>query len=54
MRHLDCHESLQLLVVGEVDEAEAAFAQHFLDPIATDVLRLGGSGIDGGPSGPSG
>ena len=39
MRHLDGDETLQLVVVGEVDEAEAAFAQDFLDPVATDLLR---------------
>ena len=30
----------QLVVVGEVNEAEAAFAEDFLDPVATDPLRL--------------
>ena len=42
MRHLDGDEPLQLVVVGEVDEAEAALAQDLLDPVATDV-RGGGS-----------
>ena len=40
MRHLDGDEPLQLLVVGQVDEAEAALAQDFLDPVATDSLGL--------------
>ncbi len=49
VRHLDGDEPLQLVVVGEVDEAEAALAQDFLDAVATDVLRLrGGNTIDGG------
>ena len=48
MRHLDGHEPLQLVVVGQVDEAEAALAQHLLDPVATDVLRLGGGNGQGG------
>ena len=39
MRHLDRHEPLQLVVVGEVDEAEAALAQHSLDAVAADVYR---------------
>ena len=39
MRHLDGHGPLQLVVVGQIDEAEAALAQHFLDPVATDPLR---------------
>ena len=29
---------LQLLVVGQVDDAEAALTQESLDPVATDVL----------------
>jgi hypothetical protein len=38
----------QLLVVSEVDEAEAALAQHPLDPVATDPLGLRrGVGRDG-------
>ena len=40
MRHLDRDETLQLLVVGEIDEAEAAPSQQFLDPVSTDALRL--------------
>ena len=41
VRNLDGDEPLQLVVMGEVDEAEAALAQHSLDPVATD-LRGGG------------
>ena len=49
MRHLDGDEPLQLVVVGEIDEAEAALTEDFLDAVATDVLRLrGGNAIDGG------
>ena len=48
MRHLDRDETLQLVVVGEVDEAETALAQHSLDPVATDLLWCcGGSLIPG-------
>ena len=32
MRHLDGHKTLQLVVVGEIDEAEAALPQ---DPFST-------------------
>ena len=38
-RNLDGDEALQLVIMGEVDKAEAAFAQHSLDPVATDLLR---------------
>jgi len=49
VRDLDGHEPLQLVVVGEVDEAEAAPAQHLLDPVATDLVRKCGRGVsDGG------
>ena len=48
MRHLDGDKPLQLVVVGEVNEAEPALAQNFLDPVATDVRRHGGSAINGG------
>ena len=41
VRHLDGHGPLQLVVVGQVDEAEAALAQDSLDPVATDVLGRG-------------
>ena len=47
VRHLDGHETLQLLVVGQVDEAEAAFAQDSLDPVATDSLGLLGGRLLG-------
>ena len=40
MRHLDRHEPLQLVVVGQVDEAEPAFAQDPLDAVAADSLGL--------------
>jgi len=36
--NLDGDEPLQLVVVGEVDEAEAALTQHILDSVATDLL----------------
>ena len=42
VRHLDGDEPLQLVVVGQVDEAEAAFAQDLLDPVATDPLGMFG------------
>ena len=40
VRHLDGDEPLQLVVVGQVDEAEAALAQDPLDAVATDPVRL--------------
>ncbi len=46
VRHLDGDEPIQLLVVGQIDEAEAPFAQHFLDAVATNLLeRLSGRSI---------
>ena len=42
MRHLDGDEPLQLPVMSEVDEAEAALSADFLDPVATDVRRRAG------------
>ena len=39
MRDFDGDESPQLVVVGEVNEAEAALAKHPFHPVATDVLR---------------
>jgi hypothetical protein len=51
--HLDGHETLQLLIVRQVNEAEASFAQDLLEPVATDV-RGGGcprNGLAGFPSG---
>ena len=41
VRHLDGDEPLQLVVVGQVDEAEAALAQDPLDPVATDLAGRG-------------
>ena len=40
MRHLDGDGPVQLLVLGEIDEAEAPLAQHFLDAVATDPLGM--------------
>ena len=39
MRHLDGHRAAQLVVVGQIDEAEPALAQHSFDPVATDAFR---------------
>ena len=39
VRHLDGDEPLQLVVVGQVDEAEAALAQDSFHPVATDAFR---------------
>ena len=36
VRHLDGHGAMQLLVVGQVDQAEAALAQQPLHPVAAD------------------
>jgi hypothetical protein len=41
VRHLDGHEPLQLLVVGQVDQAEAALTQEPLDAVAADVRGCG-------------
>ena len=51
MRHLDGDRPLQLVVVGQVDQAEAALAQEPFDPIATDVGGHGGPspGVEGLP-----
>src|ERR1700722_17347015 len=43
MRNLDRHEPLQLAIVGQINEAEAALAQHTLDPVATDLAGRGRS-----------
>jgi hypothetical protein len=43
--HLDRHAPLQLLVVGQVDDAEAALSQDSLDPVATDALGMFGRGL---------
>src|SRR5205814_5086278 len=46
---LDGDEPLQLVIVGEIDEAETASTENFFDAVATDVLRLrSGNSIDGG------
>ena len=45
VRHLDRHGALQLVVVGQVDEAEAALAQQPLDAVAADVRRQRGGGV---------
>jgi hypothetical protein len=37
MRHLDGNKTLQLVIVGEIDKAEAALTEGFLDTVATDV-----------------
>jgi hypothetical protein len=53
MWHLDSDETLQLVIVGEIDQAETALAEQALDPVATDV-RGGGcprNGLAGLPSG---
>jgi hypothetical protein len=39
VRHLDGDRTVKLLVVGEVDDAEASPAQHFLDPVAANHYR---------------
>src|SRR5262249_7850851 len=49
-QELERHVPLQLVVVGEVDQAEAAFSQDFLDAIATNALWYRfGKGINWGP-----
>ena len=40
VRHLDGHETPQLVVLGQVDQAEAALAKKPLDTVATDVLGV--------------
>ena len=40
VRHLDGDGPVQLLIVSEVDKAEAPLAQHFLDAVATDPLGM--------------
>ena len=40
VRHLDGDGPVQLLVLREIDKAEAPFAQHFLDAVATDPLGM--------------
>ena len=49
VRHLDGDEPLQLIIVGQIDEAEAALTEHFLDAVATNLLWLrSGNGGGGG------
>lgn len=43
--HFDGNQSLQMLIIGEIDKAEAPFAEDFLDAIATGPL-----GVFSGPS----
>ncbi len=42
VRHFDCNRATQLVVMGQINEAEATFAQDFLYPIPTDMLWQGG------------
>ncbi len=42
VRHLDGDRPIQLLVLGQIDETEAPFAQHLLDAVATDPLGMFG------------
>ena len=52
VRHLDSDGSLQLVVLGQVDEAEAALAQQLLDPVAADALRDWGRASSNSSPGP--
>ena len=46
--NLDGNQPIQLLVVGHIDEAKAAFAQHFFDAIAANLFeRLSGAASSG-------
>ena len=47
VRDLDGNGPVQLLILGQIDKAEAAFAEDLLDAVATDVLWLR-SGNGGG------
>ncbi len=38
MRHLDCHRPAQLVVLGQIHQAEPTLAQHAFDPIPTDSI----------------
>ena len=53
VRHLDGDQTLQLVIVGEVAEAESALTEDFLDAVATDVRGRGfrKDRLDGFPSG---
>lgn len=46
VRHLDRDGPIQLVVHGQVDQAEPAFAEHALDTIAADEFgnRIVGRG----------
>jgi hypothetical protein len=44
MRHLDRHESLQLVIESQIDEAKAPFAQEPLNPVTTDLVGYGPDG----------
>jgi hypothetical protein len=39
VRHLDGHVPVQLLILSQIDKAEAPVSQDVLDPVATDPLR---------------
>ena len=47
VRNLDSDGPLQLLIVSEVNQSKAAFAQDSLDPVATDSTRLSGNLVHG-------
>ena len=40
MRHLNGDVAIQLLIVRQIDEPEAPFAQHLLDAVTTDLLGM--------------
>ncbi len=39
MWHLDGHRAAQLVVLGQIHQAEPALAQYAFDPVATDAFR---------------
>ena len=39
MWHFDRHRAAQLVVLGQIHEAEPALTQYALDPVATDAIR---------------
>ena len=45
MRHFDSHRAIQLLVLGQVDEAESPFAEQPLNSVASDSFRQDGGRI---------
>src|SRR5207253_10151073 len=50
VRHLDGHETSELLVEGEIDQPKAALSQQALDAIASNVCRFPAvrdGGLDG-------